>query len=72
MWESDNAIFNVNGIGLDRLTQTFFLALGDRKISGWKFKKEKGLCFYSYDSTSKKDMNKFPISFLNFHPEIFL
>ena len=60
MWDSDNVIFNINGNGIEKLKKTLELAFGDNKIAGWKFKKEYGLCLYSYDSTSKKDINLFP------------
>jgi hypothetical protein len=61
MWNSDNAIFNVNGVGLERLKKTLSLALENNTVEGWKFKKEKGICLYQYDSTSKKDIQKFPV-----------
>lgn len=59
MWEFDNAIFNVNGSGFERLKLALELALGDSTIVGWKVKKNKGICLYSY-SSSDKEINLFP------------
>ncbi len=61
MWQSDNVIFNVNGRGLEALTKTLELVFKGSMVEGWKFKKDYGLCLYQHDSTSKKDINRFPV-----------
>lgn len=58
MWDSDNAIFNVNGEGLEKLIKAIDLAFNGNKIVGWKFKQEFGICLYYYDS---EKINKFPV-----------
>ena len=58
MWQSDNAIFNVNGSGLNCLKKTLSLAFSDKTICGFRFKKEKGLILYNYGSSDK--LTKFP------------
>lgn len=59
MWESDNAIFNVNGIELSKLQKTLALAFGEKNVAGYQFIKEKGLCFYSW-VTDKGKIIPFP------------
>lgn len=58
MWESDNAIFNVNGTGIEKLKKTLSLAAGDRTFFGYKFNEKLGLILYSYESG--KEIIKFP------------
>lgn len=53
MWQSDNAIFNVNGEGLDKLRLTLELAFSGKTIIGYQFKIKKGLVFYNYESSEK-------------------
>lgn len=60
MWSSDNAIFNVNGSSLERLTNTLALALGTRSVDGYKFVRSKGLVLYGFISSSNPDAIKFP------------
>ena len=53
MWSSDNAIFNVNGIGLERLRQTLQLAIGSKTIMGYRISPVKG--FILIDTIFNRD-----------------
>lgn len=59
MWSSSNAIFNINGQGLDGLKKTLELAFGDKTVFGFRYQKEKGLILYNYGSSDK--LTKFPV-----------
>lgn len=61
MWNSDNAIFNVNGDSLDKLIKTLELAFNGKTVYGYKINEKLGIILYSYDSSSKKDITKFLI-----------
>lgn len=58
MWQSDNAIFDINGSGIEKLRKALDLAFDDDTVYGYKFIKDKGLVLYSYNSG--KDVIKFP------------
>lgn len=59
MWSSDNAIFNVNGEGLEKLKKTLSLALGTDKFEGYRFSQKHGLILLTYLGESKKNI-RFP------------
>lgn len=61
MWASDNAIFNVNGQSLEKLTSALSLAISGHTIAGYKFIKDKGLVLYNYISSSNTDATKLPV-----------
>ena len=56
----DNRIFNVNGIGLDRLISTLELAFSqeDYSCTSWTFSKDHGLIFHW---CAQKGHNTFPV-----------
>lgn len=46
-WESDNAIFNVNGSGIEKLTKVLSCAMGGQ-FAGYRIHNTLGFILYSY------------------------
>lgn len=61
MWASDNAIFNVNGLGLEKLRNTIRLAIGNETMMGYRVSEKKGLIFIDTIFSSDNISIKFPV-----------